>query len=104
MPHSQKRRYCAQDKLRLVLGSYAERNVLEFCRREGVDPSTVYAWRRELARAALDHWRSVGPGRPRRESSVPLEVHLERDNPLWAKLARDLARRGGLAALLGGEQ
>ncbi len=61
-------------KLELVLRSYRNRNVRAFCRRQGLDPATLYRWRRELADVALAGWSSRRPGRPSARSRLTVET------------------------------
>lgn len=66
--------FAPEQKLELVLRSYRSRNVRAFCRRQGVDPATLYRWRRELARVALAAWSSRRPGRPSVRSRLTVET------------------------------
>ena len=55
MSQSQKkrRRWSAQDKLRIVLaGLEPEVEVSELCRREGIKPTQYYGWRKTLLSGA----------------------------------------------------
>ena len=114
VPHSPK------DKLSLVLASYRAGNVRAFCRQHGLDPTTLYDWRRELAAASLAAWKSRRRGRPStrsRDTVESLRVQLnelaelhralqsQADHwRLWAELAQGLVARRppgtGLAQLL----
>ena len=95
------RRFSPGEKLELVLRSYAIRNIRSFCRRQGIDPATLYRWRRQLSRQALAGWSSRRPGRPSARScrtvdslQSKLEQALERQEALqrearrWRLLAR----------------
>lgn len=68
------RRFSPGEKLDLVLRSYRTRNIRAFCRRLGVDPTTLYRWRRELARDALASWSNRHAGRPSVGSRVTVEA------------------------------
>lgn len=116
-------RYSSTEKLELVLASYRHPNVRAFCRLHGLDPTTLYDWRRELAAAALAAWGSRRPGRPSsrsRETAESLRSELDDLHHrhqalrrqaerwrLWAELASSVlerhGRRAGLTQLLGGK-
>ena len=121
---SQARRFSPEDKLALVVRSYAAPNIRDFSRECGIDRTTLYAWRRELAQAALKGWQSRRPGRP----SAPQETveslkeaiselamrhrdleHQTGDWQVWAEAAKGLVADGDLASglsrlLLGGRK
>lgn len=116
-------RFSPEEKLDLVMRSYTAPNIREFSRECGVDRTTIYAWRRELARAALKGWRGRRPGRPSTASQETVQslrgalrelserhqaLELEaRDCRLWADMAKGSVAREDLASglsrlLLGG--
>jgi len=120
---SQQHRFSAEDKLDLVVRSYAAPNIREFSRECGVDRTTLYTWRRELAQAALQGWRSRQLGRPSIASKETVQslrealgelserhqaLELEaRGWQLWAEVAKGSVAREKLASglarlLLGG--
>jgi transposase-like protein len=76
MSQETSRRFSPDEKLGLVLRSYRARNVRGFCRRHGVDPATLYRWRRELARLALASWSNQRVGRPPSRSRLTVETVL----------------------------
>ena len=48
-----RRRWSSEDKLRIVLtGLQGDIGVSELCRREGINPTQYYAWKRRLMRSA----------------------------------------------------
>jgi transposase-like protein len=57
-------RHTPQEKLDIVLRSYAATNIAAFSKECSVDRTTLYAWRRELVQAAVATWESQRPGRP----------------------------------------
>lgn len=112
--------YSPEDKLSLVLASYQADNVRAFCREHGLDPTTLYDWRRELAAASLVAWGGRRRGRPStrsRETVDSLRLQLKELAELyralqgqaerwrlWAELAQSLVERrspgAGLTQLL----
>ena len=53
MSASKRRTWTAQQKLELVLESLqSDQKVAELCRREGLPPAQVYAWRKQLMASA----------------------------------------------------
>jgi transposase len=51
--HGQRRRWTAQDKLRIVLaGMQAGVEVADLCRREGINPTQYYLWKKQLLSSA----------------------------------------------------
>lgn len=118
-------RHTPQEKLEIVLRSYAATNIVAFSKECGVDRTTLYAWRRELVRAALATWKCQQPGRPsaaKRETVESLRKALcdltERHRALekevgdlrvWADAAKRLVATDNLASglsrlLLGGPE
>lgn len=67
------RRFTPEEKLALVLQSHQSTNVQAFCRENGLDRTTLYAWRQELSVAALAAWRARRPGRPSSTSKDTVE-------------------------------
>lgn len=116
--------YSAKDKLTLVLASYRSGNVRSFCRQHGLDPTTLYDWRSELAAASLAGWGARRRGRPSARSRDTVDSLRAQLNELaelhqalqlqadhwrpWAELALGLVARcppgAGLAQLLGGPE
>ncbi len=112
-------RFSPGEKLELVLRSYTIRNIRSFCRRQGLDPATLYRWRRELSRQALTGWSSRSPGRPstrscrtvdslqsKLEQALKRQEELQREARRWQLLARlavcDAPEDSGLRLLLSG--
>lgn len=120
---AQPRRFSPEDKLDLAVRSYAAPNIREFSRECGVDRTTLYTWRQELAQAALKDWQSRRLGRPSTVSQETVEslrealrelserhraLKLEaRDWQIWAEVAKGSVAREDLTLglsrlLLGG--
>lgn len=111
---SQPHRFSPEEKLDLVVRSYTAPNIREFSRECGVDRTTLYAWRRELAQAALKEWQGRRPGRPSTASQETVEslrealrelserhqaLELEaRDWQLWSEVAKGSIAREDLAS------
>ncbi|MEN6337365.1 MAG: transposase [Phycisphaerales bacterium] len=55
MSESNRHHWTAEDKLRLVLEALqSEQKVAELCRREGVSPTQIYEWRKQLMGSAKE--------------------------------------------------
>ncbi len=53
MAGKQRKRWTAADKLRIVLaGTQGDMEVSELCRREGINPTQYYGWRKQLLAVA----------------------------------------------------
>lgn len=51
--HGPRRRWTAQEKLRIVLaGMQAGVEVADLCRREGINPTQYYGWKKQLLSSA----------------------------------------------------
>ncbi len=64
----QRRRWSAEDKLRIVLaGLEPDVEVSELCRREGINPTQYYGWKKTLLSSAVrvfdDRVTGARPGR-----------------------------------------
>jgi len=67
MSQEKRRPWTASEKLRIVLaGMQANVDVAELCRREGINPTQYYGWRRQLLSSATQ----VFNGRRGRQSGV----------------------------------
>lgn len=93
-----RRRWSAEEKLRIVLaGLSGDIEVSELCRREGINPTQYYGWRKQLMGAA---GRVFSP-----ESDKPtakqrrLETELTRAKDVIAEItAENLDLKKGLSA------
>jgi transposase len=55
MSGSNRRQWTPEEKLRLVIESLqSEQKVAELCRREGLSPTQIYQWRKQLMGSAKD--------------------------------------------------
>lgn len=62
--NGKRRRWTAQEKLRIVLaGMQAGVEVAELCRREGINPTMYYGWKKQLQSSATKIF-DVKSGRP----------------------------------------
>jgi transposase len=53
MSEDKRRKWTAADKLRIVLaGMQAEVDVADLCRREGINPTQYYGWRKQVLSSA----------------------------------------------------
>jgi transposase len=53
MTQDKRRKWTAADKLRIVMaGMQADVDVAELCRREGINPTQYYGWKRQLLSSA----------------------------------------------------
>lgn len=53
MSQDKRRKWTAADKLRIVMaGMQAEVDVAELCRREGINPTQYYGWKKQLLSSA----------------------------------------------------
>jgi transposase len=53
MNQDRRRKWTAAEKLRIVLaGMQADVDVAELCRREGINPTQYYGWRKQLLSSA----------------------------------------------------
>ena len=70
-----RRRWTADQKLKIVLETLqSERKLSEICRREGLSPTQVYQWRRQLSgSAAAIYGRKPASGEDRRIAKLATE-------------------------------
>jgi transposase len=60
-----RRSWTATEKLRIVLaGLDGSVEISELCRREGINPTQFYAWKKLLLGAATKVFEPTAPGRP----------------------------------------
>lgn len=61
----QRRRWTSQEKLRIVLaGLDGTLEVSELCRREGINPTQYYGWKRQLLGSASKVFDGGSSGKP----------------------------------------
>jgi transposase len=70
-----RRRWTADQKLKIVLETLqSERKLSEICRREGLSPTQVYQWRRQLSGSAeVIFGRKQASGEDRRIAKLATE-------------------------------
>jgi transposase len=60
-----RRRWTSQEKLRIVLaGLDGTIEISELCRREGINPTQYYGWKRQLLGSASKVFESGSSGKP----------------------------------------
>lgn len=74
MNQDKRRRWTASEKLRIVLaGMQANVDVAELCRREGINPTQYYGWKKQLLSSAVkvfeDGRRQKQPGAEARKEA-----------------------------------
>lgn len=74
---ARERSWSAEEKLALVLESYAAKNLARFCRERGIDRSYLYQLRADLEKIALEDWAGRRPGRPSEEDRAEPGVLLD---------------------------
>ena len=78
MSESNRRRWTPEEKLRLVLESLqSDQKVAELCRREGLSPTQVYEWRKQLQGSAKEVFADQ---RGHRKGEDPRIARLSADN------------------------
>jgi transposase len=95
--NGKRRRRTAQEKLRLVLaGMEAGVEVSDLCRREGINPTMYYGWKKKLLGSADKIFEDSGPQRSAREERLTEE--LRRKNDVIAEItAENLELKKGLS-------
>ena len=74
MNNKDRRKWTASQKLKIVLETfYSDSKVAEVCRREGIAPSLVYKWRKELMNSAEAVFAHKSKGTSRREEKLEEE-------------------------------
>ena len=93
-----RRRWSAEDKLRIVLaGVQGDIEVSELCRREGINPTQFYGWKKQLMGAAGKVF-AAGPDKPSAQQQR-LEKDLNRAKDVIAEItAENLDLKKGLWA------
>ena len=91
-----RRRWSAEDKLRIVLsGVQGDIEVSELCRREGINPTQYYGWKKQLMGAAGKVF-AAEPDRPSAQEQR-LEAELKRAKDVIAEIiAENLDLKKGL--------
>lgn len=78
MSQDKRRKWTAADKLRIVMaGLQKDVDVAELCRREGINPTQYYGWRKQLLSSAtkvFDDKREKRPGEEARKEARILRL------------------------------
>jgi transposase len=88
MTRKKRRRWTAEDKLRIVLaGLEPDVEVSELCRREGINPTQYYGWKKTLLSSAarVFHDQSRKPSRKEER----LESELSRCKDVIAEITAE---------------
>jgi transposase len=84
----QRRRWSAEDKLRIVLaGLEPDVEVSELCRREGINPTQYYGWKKTLLSSAARVFDDRAPKPSRKEER--LEGELSRCKDVIAEITAE---------------
>lgn len=97
MPGRERRRWTATEKMRIVLaGMQAGVEVSELCRREGINPTMYYGWKRQLMGSASKVFDARGGRRPAQEERR--EAEMQRLKNVIAEItAENLELKKGLS-------
>ena len=97
MTRKKRKRWRAEEKLRIVLaGIQGEIEVSELCRREGINPTQFYGWRKQLLGSASKVF-SNGSDKPSAKEQR-LETELSRAKDVIAEItAENLELKKGLS-------
>jgi transposase len=77
---SKRKRWAAADKLRIVLaGLQPNVGVSELCRREGINPTQYYGWKKQLLSAAVRVFDEPDPKRSASEEKQEAELRRMKD-------------------------
>ena len=95
--NGQRRKWTAADKLRIVLaGMQAGVEVAELCRREGINPTQYYGWKKQLLSSATKVFDA--PDGKRSASEERKEAELRRMKDVVAEItAENLELKKGLS-------
>ena len=85
---STRRKFTAEEKIRIVLeGFRRDTPIRDLCRREGIRPSTYYAWLKDFMEAGKDRLQ-----RDTARDATRVEVNgLKRDNTRLKQLVAELS-------------
>src|ERR671923_2124385 len=87
-----RRRWTASEKLRVVLaGLDGSVEISELCRREGINPTQYYGWKKQLLSSAAKVF-DAAHGRPS-ASEEKKQAELRRMKDVIAEITADKARR-----------
>jgi transposase len=94
--NGKRKKWLASDKLRIVLaGMQPNVEISELCRREGINPTQYYGWRKQLLASATKVFDE--PGSKRSASEERKEAELRRMKSVVAEItAENLELKKGL--------
>jgi transposase len=97
MPERSRRRWTAAEKMRIVLeGMQAGVEIADLCRREGINPTMFYFWKRQLVGSAGKVFDGQGGRRPAQE--VRREAEVQRLKNVIAEItAENVELKKGLS-------
>lgn len=80
MSHDKRRKWTAAEKLRIVMsGVQKDVDVAELCRREGINPTQFYGWRKQLLSSATKVFEDKREKRPAEDARKDAKIQrLER--------------------------
>jgi len=98
MSGRKRRRWSAEEKLRLVLsGLDGTIEISELCRREGISPTQYYGWKKQLLNSATKVFERGEASRPS-SREARLEAELTRTKNVIAEItAENLDLKKGLS-------
>ena len=78
--HGKRKKWAAAEKLRIVLaGMQPNVEVSELCRREGINPTQYYGWRKQLLSSATKVFDELGSRRHASEERKEAELRRLKD-------------------------
>lgn len=94
----QRRRWTSEEKLRIVLsGLDGSIEISELCRREGINPTQYYGWKKQLLGSASKVFENGAAGKPSAQEQR-LESDLRRAKDVIAEItAENLDLKKGLS-------
>lgn len=93
-----RRRWTSEEKLRIVLaGLDGSIEISELCRREGINPTQYYGWKKQLLGSATKVFENGASGKPSAREQR-LETDLRRAKDVIAEItAENLDLKKGLS-------
>ena len=95
-----RRTWTASEKLRIVLsGLDGSVEVSEICRREGINPTQFYGWKKQLMSSAAKVFADARESKPSAAQQQRIETELRRAQDVIAEItAENLDLKKGLSA------
>ena len=77
---SKRRRWTAEEKLRIVVGGLGgDIEVSELCRREGINPTQYYGWKKQLMKSAARVFANGSEKPGAKEQRLAVELSRAKD-------------------------